>query len=102
MQAITGNALNNNSQTHILKLDLEPNDAQRLANLCGLHDEHLRLIESRMNIIIRNRSNQFQLAGELNLVKAAASLLEALYQDTAKEELTPESIHLHLHQCNVR
>ncbi|OOV86440.1 PhoH family protein [Oceanospirillum linum] len=101
MLATTGNALNSNSQTHILKLDLEPNDAQRLANLCGLHDEHLRLIESRMNIIIRNRSNQFQLAGELNLVKAAASLLESLYQDTGKKELTPESIHLHLQSSGI-
>ena len=90
-----------NSQTHILKIELEPHDAQQLANLCGLHDEHLRLIENRMSIIIRNRSHQFQLAGEQNRVRAAAHLLETLYDEAASAELTPEMIHLHLQQSGI-
>jgi len=49
MLATTGNALNSNSQTHILKLDLEPNDAQRLANLCGLHDRLCIRTQKRKN-----------------------------------------------------
>ncbi|OPX56704.1 phosphate starvation-inducible protein PhoH [Oceanospirillum multiglobuliferum] len=90
-----------NSQTNTIKLDLEPNDAQRLANLCGLHDEHLRLIERRLGISIRNRSNQFQLSGEPIRIKAAAHVLEALYQDAAKAELGPENVHLYLQASGV-
>lgn len=99
MTAATGNTLN--TQTHILKIELEPNDAQQLANLCGLHDEHLRLIESRMNIIIRNRSNQFQLAGEQSRVRAAANLLEDLYEQASTTELTPDMVHLHLQESGI-
>ncbi|WP_255487097.1 PhoH family protein [Oceanospirillum sediminis] len=90
-----------NTQTHILKIELEPNDTQQLANLCGLHNDHLKLIENRMNVIIRNRSNQFQLAGEQNRVRAAANLLESLYLEAASTELSPEMIHLHLQESGI-
>ncbi|MGC3474253.1 PhoH family protein, partial [Pseudomonas aeruginosa] len=43
---------------------LEPFEARRFANLCGQFDEHLRLIEQRLSIEIRNRGNQFELIGE--------------------------------------
>ena len=43
---------------------LEPNDARRLASLCGRQDTHLRLIESRLPVTIRNRGNQFEIEGE--------------------------------------
>lgn len=43
----------------IITLSLEPNDPQRLANLCGQRDEHLKLVESRLGVTLRNRGNVF-------------------------------------------
>lgn len=76
---------------------LEPSDARRLAVLCGQLDEHLRQIEQRLDIEIRNRGNQFALFGEADNIQAAATLLNDLYHDTADgQELTPDKIHLAL------
>ncbi|HAW25657.1 MAG TPA: PhoH family protein, partial [Pseudomonas sp.] len=45
------------------RFTLEPFEANRFANLCGQFDEHLRLIEQRLDLEIRNRGNQFELVG---------------------------------------
>ena len=43
---------------------LEPQDNDRLANLCGLLDENLRQIESYMDVEISNRGNAFIIRGD--------------------------------------
>ena len=45
------------------ELTLEPLENERLANLCGQFDEHLRLIERRLGVEIGNRGNVFTLVG---------------------------------------
>lgn len=85
----------------IIQLQLEPADPQRLINLCGLHDEHLRLIEKRLNVTIRNRGHEFQVAGEARHTRVAASLLERLYKDTANETLLPDTVHLYLQEAGI-
>ena len=35
-----------------INLELEPADTERLANLCGQFDEHLKQIESRLQVDI--------------------------------------------------
>lgn len=82
----------------IITLSLEPNDPQRLANLCGQRDEHLKLIESRLGVTLRNRGNVFQLAGPGSHVKAAANVLEHLYRETEASELAPDTVHLFLQE----
>ena len=42
---------------------LEPDDVERLANLCGPFDEHLRQIELRLDVEIANRGNVFRVTG---------------------------------------
>ncbi|MGH1370546.1 MAG: PhoH family protein [Cellvibrionaceae bacterium] len=80
-----------------LTLELTPNDTRRLATLCGQFDEHLRHIERRLNIEIRNRGNQFSLSGESSSIQNAAELLKSLYRDTDQSsDLTPDEIHLAL------
>ena len=64
----------------IITLSLEPNDPQRLASLCGQQDEHLKLIESRLDVTLRNRGNVFQLAGPANLFLQESGL-EALEEE---------------------
>ena len=46
-----------------ITLSLEPNDARHLAALCGQLDSHLRQIEKRLDVTIKNRSNHFELRG---------------------------------------
>ncbi|MDN6321558.1 MAG: PhoH family protein [Halomonas sp.] len=85
----------------IITLSLEPNDPQRLASLCGQQDEHLKLIESRLDVTLRNRGNVFQLAGPANRIKAAANVLEHLYRETAASELEADTVHLFLQESGL-
>lgn len=90
------------TQTLAHSITLEPNDARRLANLCGQFDQHLRQIEQRLDIEIRNRGNQFAVYGEPDKAKAACELLSFLYKETgSRDQLTPDEIHLALQQAGV-
>jgi len=82
-------------------ITLEPNDARRLAILCGQFDEHLSQIEHRLNIEIRNRGNVFVIYGEPKTARAAGDLIRTLYQETSStKNITPETIHLYLQKSN--
>ena len=83
------------------RFTLEPFEAHRFANLCGLLDEHLRLVEQRLNIEIRNRGNQFELIGEPKNTTSAENLLRRLYRETKGTELTPDMVHLFLQESGV-
>lgn len=84
-----------------LDLVLEPADNERLQNVCGQLDEHLRLVERRLGIEINNRGNRFRLLGEAASVAAGREVLEGLYQATSGEALTPASVHLYLQDSGV-
>ena len=45
------------------EFELEPADNARLANLCGPLDENLRLVESRLDVEIRRRGDNFRVIG---------------------------------------
>ncbi len=89
------------SAQRVVSLTLEPNDPMRLASLCGQRDEHLKLIETRLGVTLRNRGNTFQLAGPDASVKAAANVLEHLYRETEAEELLPDTVHLYLQESGI-
>lgn len=82
-------------------MTLEPNDNRRLASLCGQLDQHLRQIETRLGIEVRNRGNRFSLLGDRAVTAAAAAVLRQLYQDTADTELTPDEVHLALQSAGI-
>ena len=75
---------------------LEPADNERLANLCGSLDSHLRQIERRLGVEINNRGNSFRIIGAAKIVNIASRLLTELYESTAADILSPEKIHLWL------
>ena len=75
---------------------LDPPDAERLANLAGPFDAHLRLIELRMGVEIANRGAVFRVTGPGHAVAPAEKLLRALWRDAVDETLTPTAIHLRL------
>ena len=82
-------------------LVLEPADNQRLANLCGQFDEHLRQIERRLGISIRPRGNRFQLEGAEQAVDAAERLLVALFEQAASESISPQRVHTWLQEAGL-
>ncbi|MDQ2075188.1 PhoH family protein [Marinimicrobium sp. ABcell2] len=83
------------------QLTLEPDDNRRLASLCGQFGSHLRQIEERLNIEIRNRGNHFALTGNAQTTETAAELLRSLYRETDNSELTPDEIHLALQSSGL-
>jgi len=83
-------------------VDLElPQDNERLADLCGQFDQHLRQIECRLGIEINNRGSVFRLIGARQAAEAGAQVLRDLYRASADEILTPERIHLHLQESGM-
>jgi phosphate starvation-inducible PhoH-like protein len=82
-------------------LELVPSDNERLANLCGQFDEHLRLVERRLGVEIINRGNLFRVVGEAATAQAAGDVLSELYQATREQVLTPAEVHLHLQEAGV-
>jgi phosphate starvation-inducible PhoH-like protein len=80
---------------------LEPSDNERLANLCGQFDEHLRQIERSFGVEISNRGNTFQLLGDPGILGAAETILRNLYDETRDDVLTPARIHLLLREAGA-
>ncbi|MDE1461845.1 PhoH family protein [Spartinivicinus poritis] len=88
--------------TELVKFSLEPHDSKSFANLCGQFDEHLKQIEQRLSIRIRNRGNQFEVEGEHNCILAAEEILKRLYRESCNgTELSPDIVHLYLQESGV-
>ena len=90
-----------NTSATSLDIVLEPADNQRLANLCGQFDEHLRQIETRLGVEVNNRGNHFRVIGENRSVHKAEEVLRDLYSDTATETLDPAQVNLCLQDAGV-
>jgi phosphate starvation-inducible protein PhoH and related proteins len=87
--------------THVQDVVLEPVDNQRLANLCGQFDEHLRQLEERLAVEINHRSNVFRVVGPPLATETAERILLELYRVTADEVLSPSRIHFYLQQAGL-
>ncbi|MGB2130689.1 MAG: PhoH family protein [Marinobacterium sp.] len=87
---------------HSTTLILEPNNPAALLNLCGQFDAHLKLLEERTGVEVRNRGNRFQLVGPDAATRAMSRLLEQLYkQALTGDALSPEGIHLQLQDSGI-
>jgi phosphate starvation-inducible PhoH-like protein len=82
-------------------LTLKPEDGERLANLCGPFDGHLRQIELRLGVEIANRGNLFRLSGAAHSVKLAERVLRDLYDVTETETLSGAQINLRLSESGI-
>lgn len=87
---------------HSNQFILEPSDNQRLANLCGQFDEHLRQIERSLGVEINSRGNHFKVIGESDSVRAAGEVLNGLYQEANNESLNPSRVHLFLQGAAIQ
>ncbi|MGH8042599.1 MAG: PhoH family protein [Rudaea sp.] len=83
------------------ELTLDPADGERLANLCGPFDEHLRQLELRLGVQIANRGNLFRISGDAPKAKLAERVLCDLYSVTENETLSGAQINLHLSESGI-
>ena len=75
---------------------LEPADPERLANLAGPFDGHLRQIELRLGVEIANRGNVFRVTGPDAAVARTEKILRELYAETIDEVFDGHAINLRL------
>ena len=80
---------------------LEPADGERLSNLVGPLDEHLRQIALRLGVEIANRGNIFRVLGDDRPVQLASRVLRDLYALTETEILSAAKINLHLQESGI-
>ena len=80
---------------------LEPLDQDRLANLCGPLDEHLRQLERRFHVSIASRGNQFRVHGKEQAARTVGKVLKRLYASTAHEAMSPQRVHLELQESGL-
>jgi len=80
---------------------LEPADNNRLANLCGQFDEHLRQIERRLNVEIASRGHRFRVTGQPGAAQVGGDVLLSLFQMTDNERLDPERVHILLPESEL-
>ncbi len=84
-------------------LTLSPEDNHRLFNLCGKLNEHIKLIERCLGVLIRQRGHTFSVAGERQSVKQACDTIHNLYDEADKVSiLEPKEVHLHLQSVTRR
>ncbi|MFK7887119.1 MAG: PhoH family protein [Gammaproteobacteria bacterium] len=81
-------------------LSLDSPDNERLANLCGLLDEHLRQVERHFGVEVANRGELFQITGPARVADVARDALERLYKVTGVETLNPQRVHLVLNESD--
>lgn len=88
--------------SHTFSFTLEPDDAQRLSNLCGHYNNHVQQIADFYNLELYLRGNQFTFEGSVKLAQRAAKLIQRLYAETANGTLiTPELVHLFLQEDGI-
>ncbi|HEX7060605.1 MAG TPA: PhoH family protein [Woeseiaceae bacterium] len=83
-------------------LVLEPADNQRLANLCGQFDEHLRQIERRLNVDISSRGNRFRVTGQPGAAQQGSDVLRSLFQLAGSERIDRERVHICLQETVMK
>ena len=85
----------------VFDIRLEPADNDRLANVCGPFDQHLKQLERRLNVDIVSRGNSFQVSGAPEVARAAGEILRRMYVEAEAETLTAERVHLYLHEAGI-
>jgi len=89
------------SKQSIVEFKLEPIDNERLMNLSGQFDQHLRQLETRLDVIIANRGHDFKVSGLPAKIQVAINLVKELYDVTRSETLSPEKLHLYLQESSL-
>jgi phosphate starvation-inducible protein PhoH and related proteins len=77
----------------ILRHDFTPANNTRLANLCGPGDEHLRTVETTLQVGVSRRGEHFRVEGPKGRAARALEVLQALYEIAARP-ISAETVQL--------
>ena len=80
---------------------LDSDHHERLANLAGPVDAHLRQIESRLGIEIANRGAVFRLTGSSAATRRGEAVIRALFDATADAVIGEHDVHLALNEAGA-
>ncbi len=84
-----------NNPTQPVTFLLDPEDNQRLADLCGEHNAHLKQVEEGLGVRISHRGHLFCVDGRDQAVRHAQDVLCALYEDSGKgAPLSPDRVQV--------
>jgi phosphate starvation-inducible protein PhoH and related proteins len=78
-----------------MEITLQPEDNNRLANLCGPLDENIKQIETALEVNVNRRGGTFSITGKQENMRMAAQLIENFYI-RAKKPIELEDIQLGL------
>ena len=68
--------------------------------LCGDLNRHIKHIENRLNVEIRQRGNHFQISGDRSV--AAAKVVQSLYQTSASSDnISSDEVHLAIQESGM-
>ncbi|ANJ66426.1 phosphate starvation-inducible protein PhoH [Halothiobacillus diazotrophicus] len=84
-----------------LSFEMSPIDNERLSNLIGSFDAHLRVIERRLGVEINHRGGQFTLIGSELATRQAQTVLTDLYLLSEKESIDAERVNLYLQAAGL-
>lgn len=79
-----------------IHFELTPVDNERLVNLCGPVNKHLRQIEEFFDVKISCRSNHFEVHGEGRRLKSVKNAIQTLYNVAGHDKLSPTTVQLYL------
>ena len=80
---------------------LDSPDNGRLANLCGQFDEHIKLVERRLGVEVRQRGNEFTLLGSQRSIDLGEQIISNLYNLTARKSINTVDVHLQLQESEL-
>lgn len=75
------------------QFNLQPEDNQRLQNLCGCHDENISEIERHFNVQVYHRGFYFKISGQEANIKQATQAIQRLYDYAHLTHFSREDIH---------
>ena len=76
------------------EFQIDAADNQSLANLLGVFDKNLRVIEEALGIEIKNRGNIFLLSGSTEDLITGEKIIKDLYINATTDNLSEKKIHL--------
>ncbi|NVK32164.1 MAG: PhoH family protein [Gammaproteobacteria bacterium] len=77
-----------------ISFQLTPADNLRLSALLGPFNEHIRHIEKRLRVEVRQSAFDFAVGGEGNQPELAKAAIEMLYRDTESSDITADHVHM--------
>ena len=84
-----------------VRFELNPVNTERLMNLSGQFDQHLRQIEARLGVEISNRGHAFAVSGHPDIVQTTINLLQTLYEETESTLLNANKVHVFMQAANL-